>query len=51
MLVKVERARQPKGKPPSNKYWVVNRDEPYVDQVKEIIEKNEKVSLKDIKNL
>lgn len=28
-----------------NNYWLVNRDEPYANQVKEIIEKNKGVKL------
>jgi len=47
MLAKMERARQSLGKVPANKYWVVNRDEPYADKVKRIIEENEKITLED----
>ena len=31
----------------NNRYWVVNRDEPYAIQVKEIIEKNEGIKLNE----
>jgi hypothetical protein len=45
MLKKHEEYREAQGKPPTNRYWVVNRDEPYADQVKRIIEQNEGIVL------
>lgn len=36
------RAKQNK---PVNSYWIVNRDEPYANEIKKIIEKNEKIKL------
>jgi len=44
-LAKHEEYRISLGKNPNNKYWVVNRDEPYADEVKKIIEDNEGVAL------
>lgn len=37
MLKKHEMWRVKKGKTEYNQYWVVNRDEPYADQVKKLI--------------
>jgi hypothetical protein len=47
MLRKQEEYREAQGKPPFNRYWVVNRDEPYAHLVKEIIEGNEGIKLND----
>ena len=44
-LVKHEQFRIDSGKHPCNKYWIVNRDEPYADEVKKIIEDNEGIEL------
>jgi len=45
MLQKHESYRVKKGKSSSNRYWVVNRDEPYADEVKRLIEKNRGIVL------
>jgi len=44
ILKKYNEHRKTKDKP-INKYWLVNRDEPYSDQVKKIIEENEGIKL------
>lgn len=43
LLARHEKYRISLGKKPNNKYWIVNRDEPYADEVKKIIEVNEGV--------
>ena len=43
MLKKHEDYRTGKGKSSYNKYWVVNRDEPYAEEVRELIFKSEGV--------
>lgn len=45
MLKKHEDFRRAQGKSAVNRYWVVNRDEPYADQVKAIIEEHEGIKL------
>ncbi len=45
LLVKNEQYLIKLGKKVNNKYWVVNRDEPYADQIKKIIEDNEGIKL------
>ena len=47
ILHRTNENREAKGKLRSNKYWIVNRDETYADQIKEIIKKNENVKLQD----
>ena len=47
ILIKIERKRLSEGKTPSNKYWVINRNEPYANQVKVIIEQHEEIALKE----
>ncbi len=48
LLMLYNKHRESKGKP-INKYWVVNRDKSYANQVKELIEKNEGIKLKEKK--
>lgn len=45
MLKKHEAYRKALGKTSSNKYWIVNRDEPYADQVKKLIEDHHGIKL------
>lgn len=45
-LLKIsERHRSEKGKPPSSRYWVVNRDEPFAHEVKKLIEQSHGIKL------
>ncbi len=41
MIKQYEEYRKSKGKKEHNQYWIINRDEPYADQVKKIILDNE----------
>lgn len=46
LLMKMENIRRwKKGKSASNNYYIVNRDEPYANEVKKIIEENEEIKL------
>lgn len=45
MLMKLEHKRESQGKTPANFYWVVNRDEPYADKVRALIEKHHGIKL------
>lgn len=47
MLKKHEEYREAQGKPPSNRYYIVNRDEEYAPEVKALIESNEGITLKE----
>jgi len=41
LLKKYNASRRRRNKTPWNKYWVVNRDEPYADEVRKLIFDNE----------
>lgn len=45
LLRRYERWREGQGKTASNSYYIVNRDEPYAETVKDLIEANEGIKL------
>lgn len=48
LLGAIEYYRIKKGKDPNNNYYIVNRDEPYANEVKNIIEENEGIVIKNL---
>jgi hypothetical protein len=47
LLADNEKSRKAQGKPPANKYWVVNRDEPFAPKVKQMMEDYHGIQIQD----